>query len=61
MTEHYSHVGNDEKSAALAKVISLVRAAPARALAEVGVLVGVEAQNAEGLCERLLGEALKIS
>lgn len=38
MTEHYSHIGAEEKATAVARVVSLVRVAPLK----VGVLVGVE-------------------
>lgn len=45
MTEHYSHVGVEEKSSAVAKVISLVRRPPTAGPTQVGVSVGVEAQK----------------
>lgn len=43
MTEHHSHIGNDKKSSAVAKVVQLVRRPSVRPTVEVGVTVGVEA------------------
>jgi hypothetical protein len=37
MTEHYSRIGNDEKSSAVAKVVQLVRRAPVRRTVQVRV------------------------